>query len=328
MINLKRLISAVVIFILFIVSSGCTAVEEHNIYVTVYPLQYVAERILKDTPVSVGIVPGVTSHSSSVDWSPKEIIAMTKADILFYVGANYDQYIDLQINKIFINSDVDLVKLQDYPEYIEFILGVVHDPSEEHDHDDTTEIQSSPLGVDPHFWISPLRVKQAASLLYLKLSEQYPDHLDTISENYTKLDDDLQSLSDNYDTVLKAATKPTLMSTNIYGYLHADYDFFYKSVSPGYHEEPEQFTTQERDRIVAVALEYSIRHIIYEKNITSPLSAAVFEALAEEGVNPIKLEFDILQTLTDKDRKAGKDYISIMNNNLDLLKQATDYPKE
>lgn len=315
--------------LIFLTASGCTGVEEHNVYVTVYPLQYVAERILEETPVSVGIVPGVTSHSSSVDWSPKEIIAMTKADYLFYVGANYDQYIDHQINKIFVNTEVELVKLQDHPDYLEFILGVVHDHSEEdHDHEDPAEILTSPLGVDPHFWISPLRVKQAALFLYLKLTEKYPDHLETLSANYEALDQDLAELSAEFETVLKAATKPTLMSTNIYGYLRADYGFSYLSISPGYHEEPDQFTSTERDMVVTEAMEYSIRHVIYEKNITSPLSTAVFDALVDNDVNPIKLEFDILQTLTKKDREAGKDYISIMANNLELLKQATDYEAE
>jgi zinc transport system substrate-binding protein len=325
--SLKRACLGFLLLLTLFSASACTGVDEHSVYVTVYPLQYVAERILSDTPMTVGIVPGVTSHSSSVDWSPKEIIAMTKADYLFYVGANYDQYIDLQIDKIFVNSDVELVKLQDHPEYIEFILGIVHDHTAD-DHEDEPVIQSSPLGYDPHFWISPLRVKQAALFVYLKLVEKYPDYLDTISENYTALDEDLSALSDDFKTVLQAQTIPTLMSTNIYGYLRADYGLSYISISPGYHEEPEQFTSQEKDLIVAEAMSHSIRHVIFEKNITSPLSSAVFSSLEELGVNPVKLEYDILQTLTNRDRESGKDYISIMSDNLDLLIQAMDYQEE
>ncbi|MDT8337223.1 MAG: hypothetical protein RQ856_05270, partial [Candidatus Izemoplasmatales bacterium] len=96
---MKRVILLIFIVVQFLVISACSSqTRPHDIYVTVYPLQYVAEEILIDTEYTAGIVPGVTSHESSVDWSPKEIIAMTEATYLFYIGANYDYYIDYQID--------------------------------------------------------------------------------------------------------------------------------------------------------------------------------------------------------------------------------------
>lgn len=329
---MKRKILALIIALLFggLLTACTDTTTQHDIYVTVYPLQYAAERILEDTGLSVGIVPGVTSHSSSVDWSPKEIIAMTKASYLFYVGANYDQYIDLQINSIFANKDVELVKLENETGYIEFILGEV--PDHNHDEDDettttTTEPETSPLGYDPHFWISPLKVQQASALIYDKLVLKYPEHETLMLENYNELVSDLTEISADLQTVIDAATIPVMTSTNIYGYLKDDYGFNYIPISPGYHEETEQFTTQEKEAIVKKATDHDIRHIIYEKNITSPLSNAVFTALEEYyGAGSVtKLEYDILQTITDHDRSLGKDYISVMYENLELIKQATGY---
>jgi hypothetical protein len=52
---------------------------------------------------------------------------MTEAKYLFYVGANYDYYIDYQIDSIFANKDVELVKVELETDYIEFIPGILHE---------------------------------------------------------------------------------------------------------------------------------------------------------------------------------------------------------
>ena len=314
-------------FTFFFVNACNHEIIEHDVYVTVYPMQFIVEEIFKDTPLTVGIVPGVTSHESSVDWYHKEIIAMTKAGLLFYVGANYDRYIDLQIDKIFKNKDVELIKLENFPDYLTFILGVVHDhhhddDNDDHDHEEPT---SSPRGYDPHFWIRPLRVLEAAELIYDQLVEKYPEYVATFATNYALLEFDLQTLSQEFATVISAQTQKILTSTNIYGYLRADYGLNYFSISPGYHEETEQFTSTEHEAIVTEATLHQIRYIIYERNITSPLSNAVFTSLQNLGHQPVKLQYDILQTLTAKERSEGKNYLSIMYSNLDLIILATGY---
>ncbi|MGD9964023.1 MAG: metal ABC transporter solute-binding protein, Zn/Mn family, partial [Candidatus Izemoplasmatales bacterium] len=155
---MKKLLILIILLPVVLLTACTNNNGPFDIYVTVYPLQYVSEEILKDTGYTVGIVPGVTSHESSVDWSPKEIIAMTEATYLFYVGANYDYYIDYQIDSIFTNKDVELVKIES-EEYIEFIPGILHD----HDHEESGEevhepLNDTALGLDPHFWISPKKV--------------------------------------------------------------------------------------------------------------------------------------------------------------------------
>jgi zinc transport system substrate-binding protein len=303
-------------------------IEQHDVYVTVYPMEYVAASLLEGTEKSVGIVPGVSSHETATDWSAKEIIAMTDADLLFYVGGNYDQYIDIRID-IFEGKTVELVKFEDHPAYITFIEGVVHDHDHDHDeeddHDTTTTEEEHTLGIDPHFWISPLRVQQATSLIYEKLIATYPDLETTIEANYTTLMDDLQQLNDDFDSILDNGTKPALTSTNLYGYLEADYGLDYIPISPGFHEEAESFTVEEKNRIVNAATEHGIRHIIYEKYTNSPLSDAIFRDLEEMEMDPVKLEFHVLQMITDENEDAGEDYITIMYDNLEVFETAIGY---
>jgi len=321
----KKIILALLVFFTGFTLGACSnETTEYDVYVTVYPMQYVTEEIMASTGLTVGIVPGVTSHSDSVDWSPKEIIAMTKASYLFYVGANYDQYIDLQIESIFKDQSVVLVKLEDETDYIKLISGAYYSRDEE-DYG-FSEDESGMLGLDPHFWISPNMMLKASALIYDKLIAAYPGYAETMAGNYALLVERLQSLSDSFQDVIENQTIPILTSTNIYGYLRKDYDLEYIPISPGYHEETEQFTTQEKEDIVNEAVRYDVRYIFYEKNITSPLSNAVYTALAERyGESPTKFEFDILQSLTDADRDSGKDYISVMYENLAMIIQGTDY---
>lgn len=295
--------------------------ETYDVYVTVYPMKFVTERIFEGTGYTVGIVPGVTSHENSVDWSPKEIIAMTEATYLFYVGANYDMYIDYQINSIFVNAEVELVKVEDQTSYIEFIDGII----DAHDSEITEE---SALGTDPHFWISPLKVQQVAALIYDKIKLKFPDTENLMQANYMALIDSLQHLSDAFDKVISHANKLAMTSTNIYGYLRSDYGFDYISISPGYHEETEQFTSQEKELIVSEAVENGIQHIIYEMYTSSPLSNAVFDELVTLDMNPIKLEFNILQALSDEEVLNGNSYITVMYQNLEILKLALGYVAE
>lgn len=300
---------------------GCNGGNtSHDVYVTVYPLQFVAEEILEGTEYTVGIVPGVTSHESSVDWSPREIIAMTEARYLFYVGANYDYYIDYQIDSIFSNKLVELVKIQD-TDYIEFIPGEIHehDHDEEHTHDEHTT-NTSALGIDPHFWISPLKVLEVAELIYVKLVEAYPEEEILLADNYGNLILALQELSDDFQSDIDKLTNIVMTSTNIYGYLRHDYNFNFMPISTGYHEESDQFTLEQKQEVVAEASYHNIQYIIYEKYTTSPLSDAVRAELNME-----KLEFNILQAILDDEVKEGKNYITIMYDNLELIKTAGEY---
>jgi zinc transport system substrate-binding protein len=329
---MKKTLLMLIIAIQALAITGCVnETVPHDIYVTVYPLQYVAEEILLNTEKTVGIVPGVTSHESSVDWSPKEIIYMTESTYLFYVGANYDYYIEYQIDSIFSNKEVELVKIETETSYIEFIPGVIHKhnneeedehETDEHDHDDTS------LGIDPHFWISPLKVLEVSELIYDKLVLAYPDLEETMTTNYSTLVDTLQQLSDDFTDAIANLSKPIMTSTNLYGYLEHDYGLDYMPISPGYHEESEQFTSQEKQEIVDEATYHNIKYIVYEKYTSSPLSNAVFDELDALDLNPEKLEFHILQSLTDDFIEKGDNYITVMYDNLELLKTSGDYIEE
>jgi len=309
---------------------GCQPHEDgYDIYVTVYPIEYLIDSLLEGTEITCGIVPGVSSHQESIDWSPKEIIAMTEARYLFYVGANLDIYIDEQNAGVFQNQEVTLVKIETaLPDFL--IPGLVHDHEEA-----GAEEEESLLGFDPHFWVSPRKMMELVNLIFDKLldpSTGYPEFAATIQANKTTLLADLENLDALYDEVIDAETSKVIMtSTNLYGYLNFSYGLEILPISPGYHEETDQYTTAQKEEVVADAILHDIRCIIYEKSASSPLSDAVFDALVgySEEWDPIKLEYNILHSFAESDRidEFGnpRDYNTVMLENLEVLKTATGY---
>jgi zinc transport system substrate-binding protein len=320
---MKKITLLIFSAIAFVLLSSCSIdVESKNVYVTVYPLKYMTESLFTDTDLTVGIVPGVTSHEHSAEWSPKQIIAMKDADYLFYIGANYDQYVDKKLN-VFESADVQLIKIEDQSDYIQYIEGVSHTHEHtDHDHEDEITTRESELGLDPHFWVSPKRMLDVLELLYDTYIDEYTDYNDEITSNYQTLKANLEELHIDYQETISAMNKPALTSTNLYGYLKADYGFSYISISPGYHEEPDNMIADEHAELMHEIEIHNINKIIYEKKRTSPASDYIFSEMAKLDIEPVKLQFDVLQALSDDDISKGKGYISVMRENLDVFSEA------
>lgn len=317
---MKRILMAALTIVLAFLLGACAKTQPtYDVYVTVYPMQYLIEEIGKDI-VTVGTIRGVTSHNEAIDWSPKDIIAMQSAELIFYVGANFDAYIDLQFEALFADQPVELVKIEtaedgDGTLYVPYLEG------EAHVHDEAARLASQ-IGLDPHFWMSPKRMIMAARLVRDKLIAHVPGKQSEIETAYAALLESLTDLDEAFQDTIATQTKAVMTATNIYTYLHADYGFESFSISPGYHEETEQFTAQEKDAIVAEALEHDVRHILFEKNSSSPLSEAVLQALLSSGATVERLEYHILHALFSEDIDGEANYPSIMEANLRLIETA------
>lgn len=313
------------IFLILLVSilaiSSCSQdIKKHDVYVTVYPIEFLVEELFENTGRTVDTVPGTTSHEISVEWAPKEIIAMKDAELLFYVGANYDQYIDKKLS-VFDNANVDIVKLEDESDYMEFIPGVIH----EHDHSGDEEHETydtESLGLDPHFWISPKRMLSVLDLVYDQLLLHFPEHKDDIDTNYIDIKTRLEVLDVDYTDAITSMIKPALTSTNLYGYLEADYGLDFIPISSGYHEKPDEMLPDDAEHIVEEVQHHQLSVIIYEKYKTSPATDNIFEEMVLLGYNPVKKQFNILQALSDDDISQNKDYISEMMINLEIIIEA------
>jgi len=318
---MKKLIMLVLSVVLFLSLSACKPDNEIDeiVYVTVYPVQYLVEQIAGDT-VLVKRVPGSTVHSESIDWSAKEIIDMSNADLLFYINGGVDTYIPDNINSTFSDGSVEFIDISQNISYNTVCFSSDHSFLER-DMEPITDCDEHSLAVDPHFWLDPVRMLQVAMLVKDKLVVTYPENSDLYENNFTGLSAALEKLDSDYQEMADAATKPIITTVMLFSYLYARYDIEIMSIVADAHSS--ESVPSEIIAFKDKAIFYGIHQIIFEKNRNSPAGDQVLLELSAEDDSASKLYMHGLGNRTAEEEEIDATYISIMYDNLDALKEAT-----
>ena len=318
---MKKLIIFVLSVVLFMSLSACKPDDDIDqiVYVTVYPMQYLVEQIAGDT-VLVKRVPGSTVHSDSIDWSAKEIIDMSQADLLFYVNAGVDTYIPDNIDSTFSDGSVEFIDVSQNISY-----NTVCYTSEysflEHDMVPISGCDEHSLSEDPHFWLDPLRMLQVAMLVKDKLVVTYPDNSVLYENNYTVLSAALEKLHSDYQEMADEAVRPIITTVMLFSYLYNRYDIEIMSIVADAHSS--ESVPSEIIAFKDKAIFYGIHAIIFEKNTNSPAGDQVLLELSEEDEFATKLYMHGLGNRTPEEEEIDATYMSIMYDNLEVLKEAT-----
>lgn len=325
---MKKVLSLLLATLAVITLTGCNNVEQYDVYVTVYPMQFLVEEIGGDT-VTVGRVPGSTVHSESFDWSSKEIIAMKEATYIFYVGAHLDEYIPDNEQEVFGSGTVELVNIGDYVTYEQ----VCYESDHNHDHEETTttedthdneehmDCDESQLEDDAHFWLDPANMIDAALMVRDKLIAAYPENTDLYNSNYDSLLGELQDLDTAYTQMSAQVTKPIITTNMLFNYWHHAYDIEIFSLIADAHVS--NTVPDDIIHFVEEALFHEIHFILYESNANSPTGDAVLAELLLEDPTAQARYLHGLSNLTSVEVDDGEDYLSLMYQNLAILSEVT-----
>jgi len=318
---MKKTLLFILSIMLLMTLTACKspAEEENIIYVTVYPMQYLVEQIAGDT-VTVKRVPGSTVHSDSIDWSAKEIIDMINADLLFYVNAGVDSYIPDNANSTFSDGSVSLVDVSQSVAYNKVCYSHEHTHLEQDDNP-ILDCDENALSDDPHFWLDPVRMLHAAELVKDKLIVAYPNNSELYENNFIVIEAALEKLDDDYQEMADDAIKPIITTAMLFTYWHVRYDIEIMSIVTSPHSS--ESIPSDLIEFVDEAQYHFIHHILFEKNTNSPAGEQVLEALQEVDDQAIALYLHGLGNLTNEEIDNGSTYMSIMYNNLEVLKTAT-----
>lgn len=317
-----------------------------KVYTSLYPLEYAAKRIAGEHAEVINIVPlGVESH----DFEPtaKDMVALSGADIFVYNGSGFEAWLEkavenLDKNKTMVvdtTEGLTLLEAADHhdhehghegeakeahadhqegaadashDEHKEGTEAAGHDEhkegaeahGEEHHHGDT----------DPHVWLDPTMLKAQAEKIKSALAEKDKAHAEIFEKNYQQLAADLDQLDkDFHDMVSQSSKKEFLVAHSAFAYLAHRYGLEQVAISginPANEPSP-----ADMKRLVEYVKEHQISHVLFE-TLASPKVAEVIakEAGLQTGtLNP-------LEGLTEEEAKAGKDYLSIMKENLEMLR--------
>ncbi|WP_416731200.1 metal ABC transporter solute-binding protein, Zn/Mn family [Fictibacillus sp. JL2B1089] len=328
-----RIISLLSITILLILSAGCgnnsTSDKKDGtlkIYTTMYPLEYFTERIGgKHVDVSSIIPPGADAHT--YEPSTKKMVEMTEGDAFVYNKLESDE---------FSSSVADTLKEENMP-IIDGAKGIsYHEPAEhegedhaaeeEHAHEDEhaheeehahdEEEHHDHGSLDPHIWLDPVLAQQIADNIYNGLVKLNPDAKDDFKKNHEALITDLKELNSSFKTKVENAPKNSfIVSHAAYGYWAERYgleQIAISGLSPSH--EPSQ---HQIEKIIENAKKEKTSYILFEENVNNKVAAMIKKEVGAET-----LTLHNLETLTKDDIKKERDYLSIMNQNIDTLSKA------
>jgi zinc transport system substrate-binding protein len=174
------------------------------------------------------------------------------------------------------------------------------------------------VATDSHVWLDPLLAQRQVDNILAGLVQADPRGKTTYEANAAVFKARLAGLHDRIATTLAPCRKKVfVVSHAAFGYFAARYGLTQIAIG-GLAPEAEPSAARIR-AILQTIRQHDVR-VIYHETLVSPQLA---NALARE-VGARTLVLNPLEGLTDAERRQGKDYFSIMDENLRNLVQGLD----
>ena len=332
---MKKILAFMLSFILFAscTAAGTGAAEGKTIQVvtTIFPLYDWVREIAGDGADHVRLTllldNGVDLHSYQP--TAKDIMTISNADLFVYVGGESDEWVEDVLNTA-LNSNLKAVNLLevlgDDVKAEEIVEGMEHehdhehgdhDGEEEHDHEEHEYEDEK----DEHVWLSLRNARKLTSAIADALAETDPAFAETYRKNATTYREKLDALDARYtEMVGQAAFKTVLFGDRFpFRYLADDYGLTYFAAFSGCAAESEAsfetviFLAQKTD-------ELGLPAVLTIEHPKTRIAETIVENTA--GKNLKILSMDSMQGTTAADIEAGATYLSIMEANYEVLKEA------
>jgi len=255
--------------------------------------------------------------------SVSDIIRIGTCDLFIHVGGNSDGWVD-DVLKQSANPDMivlNLIEVIGDAVKMELILeGMEHDCDDDcddlgHNHD------GDHVHEDEHVWLSLRFAKTICAAITDVLSELDPDNAGYYSGNLTAYTDRLTSLDMEYQAAADAANVTTLVFADRFPfrYMMDDYGLgFYAAFSGCSAETEASFST-----IVFLATkveELVLNHVMVTESADQSLARTVINSTPRKSQQILVL--NAMQSVTRRDIDNGATYLSIMESNLAVLREA------
>ena len=313
-----------------------------QIVTTIFPEYDWVMNILGSNPAGAEVTMlldnGVDLHSYQP--TADDILKISKCDMFIYVGGESDEWVEDALKEA-VNKDMAVINLLDVlgdsVKEEEVVEGMQED-EHEHDHDDEDEEddrehedgdaeehehehEEGEAEYDEHVWLS---LRNAATLTgYIskelqRIDEKNADIYKKNADDYTAK---LNALDKEYaDTVSDASVKTLLFGDRFpFRYLTDDYGLTYYAAFVGCSAETEAsfetitFLAEKED-------ELSLHAVMTIEGKDKRIAETIIQNTKSKDQQILTM--DSMQSTTSKDVENGVSYLSVMENNLSVLKEA------
>ena len=330
-------ITALLLALLMLVGilAGCGKQNDTNktdklsIVTTIFPEYDWVREILGDKADNAEITLLLDNRVDLHSYQPTadDIVKISDCDLFIYVGGESDDWVNEALKNA-SNKDIRVIPLldvlKDTIKTEEAVPGMQVEEGHEHEDEQEHEDEHKHEGEkDEHVWLSLKNAGILIRVISKSLQEMDPDNKDTYADNSDAYVKKLSALDADYQAAVDGAARKTVLFGDRFPfrYLVDDYGLSYYAAFAGCSAESEasfetiSFLARKVDELkLPCVLTIEGRNHQIAETIVANTTAK----------NQKVLTMDSMQSTTSKDVKNGTTYLSVMEKNLSVLKEALD----
>ena len=258
---------------------------------------------------------GVDFHSYQP--TTEDIAKISVCDLFIYVGGESDEWVE-EVLKGAKNKDMHVLNLLDAlggQAKEEEVIEGMEEESTEHDHE-----EEGPR-MDEHIWLSLKNAQTLTRAIKQELQNMDSENAQVYEENYQNYERKLQELDEKYKEVVNSGKRRVVLFGDRFPfrYLVDDYELDYYAAFPGCSAETE--ASFETIAFLSGKLEeLELPSVFVIERWDTKVAQTVIDNTRSKDQKILYI--DSLQSVTSKDLEEGYTYLSAMEKNLEVLKQA------
>ena len=312
-------VSLVMLAACVLAGTGIAESREISVVTTIFPIYDWVREVVGDDAAHVRITllldSGVDLHSYQP--SARDILTISTADLFIYVGGESDEWVEDVLGSA-MNPDLKPISLVEAMgseiKEEETVEGMEEEHDEEEDHGEEHE-------ADEHVWLSLRCAGKLTEVIADALAEIDPDYADHYRGNAAAYADRLAALDEQYAEVISNSRYKTILFGDRFPfrYLADDYGLEYFAAFSGCSAESEaSFATVAF--LAAKVDELELPAVLTIEHPRTRIAETVVQNTAAKDQKILVL--DSMQGTTAADIQGGMTYLSVMEANLEVLKEA------
>ena len=297
-----------------------------SIVATIFPGYDWVREIMGDEAENADITMLMDNGTDLHSYQPTadDISKISKCDLFIYAGGESDEWVKDALKQA-ENKDMKVINmiemLGDSVKTEEVVEGMESEHDHDHDEDGDHNDSDQEVEYDEHTWLSLKNAEMICEAIENDLSSLDPENKDIYKKNSEEYISKLSELDSKYQkTVDDAARKTVLFGDRFpFRYLTDDYGLDYYAAFVGCSAETEasfktvKFLAEKVD-------ELDLPCVMTIEGSDHKIAETIIRNTADKDQKVLTM--DSIQAVTASDLKDGKTYLSVMEKNLEALKEA------
>lgn len=297
-----------------------------SIVATIFPGYDWVREIMGDEAENADITMLMDNGTDLHSYQPTadDISKISQCDLFIYAGGESDEWVKDALKQA-ENKDMKVINmievLGDSVKTEEVVEGMESEHDHDHDEDGDHHDSDQEVEYDEHTWLSLKNAEMICEAIENDLSSLDPENKDIYKKNSEEYISKLSELDSKYQkTVDDAARKTVLFGDRFpFRYLTDDYGLDYYAAFVGCSAETEasfktvKFLAEKVD-------ELDLPCVMTIEGSDHKIAETIIRNTADKDQKVLTM--DSMQSVTVSDLKDGKTYLSVMEKNLEALKEA------